>query len=75
MLKIKHIEDVERLANTRNGNARYLLTCTDGSAFRTQPNAMWVCAMVPHALIGAEVELDINENGVIQILPHIFPHG
>lgn len=43
--KTINVTKMTRLRNTRNGNPMWIITSDDGSAFRTEPNAMGVGAI------------------------------
>jgi hypothetical protein len=54
-VKTNRIDKIKRLANSRNGNPRFMVEFADGMIMQTAPDAGWVYGIVPDQLIGRVV--------------------
>ena len=54
-VKTNRIDKIKRLANSRNGNPRFMVEFADGMIMRTAPDAGWVYGIVPDQLVGRPV--------------------
>ena len=53
--RVKRVEKIDRLKNSRNGNPRYKFIFEDGDALTTQTDAGWVYAICPDQLTGRPI--------------------
>jgi hypothetical protein len=53
--RVKKIEHVARLKNSKNGNPRFKFIFADGDMLTTQTDAGWVYSISPDQLIGRPV--------------------
>jgi hypothetical protein len=53
--RVKRVEKIDRLKNSRNGNPRFKFIFEDGDALTTQPDAGWVYAICPDQLTGRPI--------------------
>ena len=53
--RVKRVEKIDRLKNSRNGNPRFKFVFEDGDALTTQTDAGWVYAICPDQLTGRPI--------------------
>ena len=53
--RVKRVEKIDRLKNSRNGNPRFKFVLEDGDALTTQTDAGWVYAICPDQLTGRPI--------------------
>ena len=53
--RVKRVEKIARLKNSRNGNPRFKFVFEDGDALTTQTDAGWVYAICPDQLTGRPI--------------------
>ena len=71
--QVKVVHHVERMKNSKNGNARYEFTFADSvgefhhvwklEKMRTEPDAMWVCGISPDLFVGRPVAVTFHYTG------------
>jgi hypothetical protein len=61
------IKNIERMKNSKNGNANYTFRLATGLELKTPRDAMWVCAVSPDNLVGKVKRIQYNiKTGVIE---------
>ena len=53
--RIKIVQSIERLHNSKDGNPRFEFTFSNGESMKTAANVMWAFAIVPDRLIGRPI--------------------
>ena len=53
--RIKIVQSIKRLHNSKDGNPRFEFTFSNGERMKTAANVMWAFAIVPDRLIGRPI--------------------